>query len=284
MSESYLWTYPKAYRQEHGPEILSTLMDATDGHPGLRDRVSLTLAGLRMRAGRPHGRPLRTHLRLVAQFGVALFLVHSMTSVQGIRWGVATARHGAPWWPIVPATLVVLVAVLAWFVPGRALAAASVLLGVYYLIPTARFGWLPTVIPGPADPKGWALLLFGGLALGRDRMPRPWLAILAVIAPVPILEWFIPAVPWVPQILISDYAAVLAMLVVAWALVDARPLAGLAVYAVVAAADTQLLQLRYQPGINFWALHGGWQPYLPALAGLLILPLAVWRVRRQAAL
>ena len=72
--------------------------------------------------------------------------------------------------------------------------------------------------------------------------------------------------------------------VVAWALVDARPLAGLAVYAVVAAADAQLLQLRFRPaGINVWTLHG-WQPFLPALVGLLILPLAVWRMRRQSAL
>lgn len=284
MSDSYLWTYPKAYRQEHGSEILSTLMDATNGHPSLRDRASLTLAGLRMRAGRPHGRPLRTHLRLVVQFAVALFLVHSMTSVQGITWGVATARQGQPWWPIVPAALVLVVAGLAWFVPGRALAAACLLLAFYYLIPMSRFGYLPAAIPGPADPVAWALLLFGGLVVGRDRMPRPWLAILAVIAAVPIVEWFTPTVPWVPQILISDYAAVLAVLVVAWALVDARPLAGLAVYAVMATAATTLVQLRYQPGgISLWTLYG-WRPLLPALAGLLMLPLAVWRVRRQSAL
>ncbi|HEU0239324.1 MAG TPA: hypothetical protein VFR11_08620 [Micromonosporaceae bacterium] len=284
MNDSYLWAYPKAYRQEHGPEILSTLMDATDGRPSLRDRASLALAGLRMRASQPHGQPLRTHLRLVVQFAVALFLVHSMTSVQGITWGIATAQQGAPWWPIVPAALVLVVVGLAWFVPGRALAAACALLGIYYLIPTARFGWLPAVIPGPSDPKAWALLLFGGLVLGRDRMPRPWLAILAVIAAVPIVEWFTPTVPWVPQILISVYAAVLVALVAVWALVDARPLASLAVYAVVATADTQLLQLRDQPaGISFWTLHG-WQPFLPALASLLLLPLAVWRVRRQSAL
>ena len=79
--------------------------------------------------------------------------------------------------------------------------------------------------------------------------------------------------PWVPQILISDYAAVLAVLVVAWALVDARPLAGLAVYALVATAATTLVQLRYQAvGISLWTLFG-WRPLLPALAGLLTLPL-----------
>jgi len=220
------------------------------------------------------------------QFAVALFLVHSMTSVQGITWGVATARQGAPWWPIAPAALVLVVAGLAWFIPGRALAAACVLLGLYYLMPAFGPGSLPAAIPGPTDAKGWALLLLGGLILGRDRMPRPWLAILAVIAAVPILEWFTPTVPWVPQIMISDYAAVLTVLVVAWAVVDARPLAGLAVYAVVATAESQLplLQLRYQlRGISFWTLDG-WRPLLPALAGLLMLSLAVWRVRRQAAL
>jgi hypothetical protein len=283
VSDSYLWTYPKAYRQEHGPEILSTLMDATDGRPSLRDRASLALAGLRMRAGRPHGRPLRTHLRLAVQFAVALFLVHSMTSVQGITWGIATARQGASWWPVAAAALVLIVAGLAWFVPGRALAVACLLLAVYYLIPVSRFGWLPAATPGPADPVGWALLLYGGLVVGGDRMPRPWLAILAVIAAVPIVEWFTPSVPWVPQILISDYAAVIAVLVVAWALVDARPLAGVAVYAVLATTATQLLQLSYGSGMNLWTLRG-WQPILPALAGLLMLPLAVWRVRRQSAM
>jgi hypothetical protein len=284
VSDSYLWTYPKAYRQEHGPEILSTLMDASDGRPSLRDRASLTFAGLRMRAGRPHGRPLRTHLGLAVQFAVALFLAHSMTSVQGITWGVATARQGAPWWPIVAAALVLVIVGLAWFAPGRALAAACVLLAVYYLIPVFRFGWLPAAVPGPADPVAWALLLFGGLVVGRDRMPRPWLAILAVVAAIPILEWFTPAVPSVPQIPISDYAAVLAVLVMAWALVDARPLASLAGYAVLATTATQLLQLDDQPGgISLWTLRG-WQPLFPALAALLMLPLAVWQVRRQSAL
>ena len=283
MSDSYLWTYPKAYREERGPEILSTLMDATDGHPSLRDRASLTLAGLRMRAGRPHERLLRTHLRLAVQFGLALFLAHSMTSVQGITWGVATARQGAPWRPVVSAALVLVVVGLAWFVRGRALAVACALLAVYYLIPTFRFGWLPAAVPGPADPVAWALLLFGGLAVGRVRMPRPWLAILAVVTAVPVLEWFTGTVPWVPEILVSAYAAVLTLLVMAWALVDARPLAGLAVYAVLATTVTQLLQLGYGGGISLWTLHG-WQPFLPALAGLLVLPLAVWRVRRLSAL
>ena len=172
MSDSHLWTYPDAYRQEHGSETLSTLVDATAGHPSLRDRASLTLAGLRMRAGRPHGRPLRTHLRLVVQFAVALFLVHSMTGVQGITWGVATARQGQPWRPIVPVALVLVVAGLAWFVPGQALAAACLLLAFYYVIPMSRFGYLPAAIPGPADPVAWALLLFAGLVVGRGRMPR----------------------------------------------------------------------------------------------------------------
>ena len=280
MSDSYLWTYPKAYRQEHGSEILSTLMDATDGHPSLHDRASLTFAGLRMRAGRP----LRTHLRLVVQFAVALFLVHSMTSVQGITWGIATARQGQPWWPIVPAGLVLIVVGLAWLVPGRALAAACLLLAFYYLIPTWRFGVLPGAIPGLADPVGWGLLLFGGLVRKGDRLPRPWLALVAVIAAVPILEWFTPTVPWVPQILISDYAAGLAVLVAAWALVDARPLAGLAGYALMATAGSMLSLAGLQPnGIGSWILDY-WRPLLPALAGLLVLPLAVWRVRRQSVL
>jgi hypothetical protein len=283
VSDFYLWTYPKGYREERGPEILSTLMDATNGHPGLRDRASLMLAGLRMRAGQPPGRSLRTDLRLAAQFAVALFLVHSMTSVQGITWGIAAARQGSPWWPIVTAGLVLIVVGLAWLVPGRALAVACLLLGVYYLIPTSRFGWLPSATPGLADPVGWGLLLFGGLIRRGDRMPRPWLALIAVIAAVPILEWFTPSVPFVPRIPISDYAAGLAVLVAVWALVDARPLAGLAGYALAGTASTMLALVSFGPGvIGLWILEG-WT-LLPAAAGLLVLPLAVWRMHRQLVL
>jgi hypothetical protein len=278
-----LWTYPKGYREERGPEILSTLMDATDGHPGLRDRASLVLAGLRMRAGQPPGRSLRTDLRLTAQFAVALFLVHSMTSVQGIERGIAGARQGDPWWPVVTAGVMLIIVGLAWLVPGRALAVACLLLGAYYLIPTWRFGGLPSATPELADPVGWGLMLFGGLVRRGDRMPRLWLAFIAVIAAVPILEWFTPSVPFVPGIPMSDYAAGLAVLVAVWALVDARPLAGLAAYALVATAGTMLFIVRLAPGlIGSWILEG-W-PLVPAAAGLLVLPLAVWRMHRQSVL
>jgi hypothetical protein len=194
------------------------------------------------------------------------------------------ARQGSPWWPIVPAVLVLIVVGLAWFVPGRALAVACALLAVSYLVPSARFGNLAGALPGPASPVAWTLLLFGALVLGRDRMPLAWLAILAVIAAVPIVEWFTPIVPYLPRIPISGYAAVLALLLLAWAVVDARPLAGLAIYAVVATAGTMVDQLRVQAGwVNLWTLFG-WYPFTPTFIGMIVLPLAIWQVRRQSVL
>src|ERR1051326_4551809 len=107
-------------------------MDATDGHPSLRDRASLTLAGLRMRAGQPHGRPLSTHLRLAVQFAVALFLVHWMTSWKAVTWGIAPGPEGGPVWPIRLGGVGGVRPRLGLVLPGRALAAACVLLAVYY--------------------------------------------------------------------------------------------------------------------------------------------------------
>ena len=46
-----LWAYPRAYRQRHGAEIVTTLLDLAEAgrRPGLGLRAHLVLCGLRQR-------------------------------------------------------------------------------------------------------------------------------------------------------------------------------------------------------------------------------------------
>lgn len=63
--ERLLRLYPRAHRDEYGPEMLATLMESSTAerrHPEWRESLELVLGGLRARAGRPTSAPYMTNV------------------------------------------------------------------------------------------------------------------------------------------------------------------------------------------------------------------------------
>ncbi|HEX5203321.1 MAG TPA: hypothetical protein VFW27_25605 [Actinoplanes sp.] len=70
-----LWAYPRAYRQRHGAEIVTTLLDLAEAgrRPGLGLRAHLVLCGLRQRFRLPARRPLAWVAALLAAVALGAF-------------------------------------------------------------------------------------------------------------------------------------------------------------------------------------------------------------------
>lgn len=176
--------YPKAYRDERGPELMATLLDAADDHqPQL---PALLLGALRAHAGLER-RSIRTTLSTAARAAAVLLLVSSVASAP-VQVAVHLA-HGVPldgwllddWLPDLASTPVGLVALIAALRGRYQLAAALAMLA---------FG-VGTVLWAMNDSLANAFLQYlvaAGLLLPLTRhAPRPAAGLLKYLPLLPLV-------------------------------------------------------------------------------------------------
>jgi hypothetical protein len=94
-----LWTYPTAYREQRGDEILSTLLEATDPEqtwPSVGDTVDLVGHALRLRLGVGEHQPLG---RLFVIVGPCQLVMAALMSVVALVFGEWSPFSPWPWVP-----------------------------------------------------------------------------------------------------------------------------------------------------------------------------------------
>lgn len=266
-----LRAYPAGYRRDRGEEIADTLLEATPAGrdwPLPRESRALVMAGLRARAAANGRLGTQTGLRLAAQLGIAVYLA---------LWAALNAADG---WQYAPLVLLTIATVAAGWLDGRIakkVAAAAVVAVIIYsrssggsliwaLLPVACLAVFASLAAGPRPPRAWLWMpaavaltgpvLFGlALPLTAGRGYADLVADGTVLAVVTVLA-----------------AAVL------WIAVDARPVIGLLV-------TVSLFGMETSAGLP----HPSVRSVLTMLAAWLLAPavlaaLALWRLRRQAAL
>jgi hypothetical protein len=261
-----LLAYPAAYRAERGDEILDTLL-ASGGSPGLRERLSLLVGGLRVRSAQNRRLPTRVNLRLCVLFGLAVTLAQGITT--GIV-GTSTSVGGVDGpttysvsWPMVLTGLAGLLTALSlWFGP-RALGGVAA---------------CGTAVLGLATGAGMffvaAAILAAALNLGRERMPRLWLLPFGLMA----CSYLAGTLPGGSRFETAGLqACVLVVLLLAF--VDARPALGVCVTLLAAIAVNGVTTMT-RPGTPGQATSLALEA---AIVCAFALPL-LWRTRRQARL
>ncbi len=274
-----LRAYPGWYLADRGEEILGTVLEAdTRGRswPSAREAKTLIIGGLRVRAGQGERVGLAASLRQVGLFAAMLIL--GPYAAMGLatfddRWG------GDPFIPIPGTwtgavtgllTLIVMIAVWSrWRAAARVVALVTAGLWVYQP-PGSEAGAIAPVL---------ALVLTAILASGGMRLPRLWLWLVAVLFVARELSYIATAAEW--PYLIAFYAIVIYAIIVgaiAFAVVDARPMAAVAMWLTLA-YSTLVIQALFQlrPELYYWALA-------LAIISIAVSIATVWRLRRQAAL
>lgn len=258
---SLLGWYPRAYREERGPELLGTLLDAAGpglARPPWREARALVLGGLRMRAGTTRHRSGAATLGEGLRLGLLVLF-----AIQAVEFGMAVLDPPPFTFPRPPsaglAVSVVLVA-LSLAAPFALLALGRVRLALPFVVvaagvATAGFGWLtqapwpPEIVLAPEqhglvplwlNPEWPVVVVIAALAVARVRPPaaRPetvaavlgfWSLVLLTICldsilPLPL---GVSLAPLVLALLLAGYVGALA-----YAAIDARPAVALALFLV----------------------------------------------------
>jgi hypothetical protein len=174
---------------------------------------------------------------------------------------------GVDWWPTALGLAAAAVVVSAWFADRRMFVpAAAAIAIVSAVVHPGNNGIFDAV----------TLTAFALLALGRERLPRPWLWVVMVILLNALLtSWSFTETGYEP---IPSVPLALGMVGLAWMIVDARPALAVA--------------MTYAAGFGYGAVEaasGGDAVVLSAnlpvivLIAVLVIP-AAWRLRRQVAL
>jgi hypothetical protein len=250
---------------------------------------------------------------MAALLGCATYL--SFTAVSYACYSVLLVPHRAPapvwvvrspaflWQPFVVALLILAAALLPWLASRRVVALGAIAAG------TATVAILLSSFSGPlmpgtsSSPVLQILEVLGPLAMlvvlssGQQRPPRLWLwmpvLVTAMAVPVQVVDelthWPLPPTPD-PYLWLVPLAAV-----VAWIGIDARPAVALAVYSGLWFSQFFLNYWQFHARNIYLLWHGqyGSDPWyasswadspmwIAVVLGLAVL--ALWRVRRQAAL
>jgi hypothetical protein len=227
-----LRAYPQPYRTERGAEILATLLDATPADrswPLAREAWWLVTCGLRVRAARNRQLPLVTNLRLAALLAAAIWLGQSAATYQGIAFQQFVSHQ---WLSAALFVLCALAACLAidsaWFWRKSVTAALALAVLAILMVASSQVGGLigaNTIVPP---------LALAALAIGKDRPPRCWLWIPAVVLitqlpgliPYPSTRWWPLGFLPLPA---TMFLAVLGITVL-WFIADARPMIAFGMY------------------------------------------------------
>jgi hypothetical protein len=305
-----LRAYPPWYQRERGDEMLGTLMEASPPgrrRPSLRDARALIMGGLRVRAGQDQRLTTAAGLRLAVLLGAALALLGlaagSLSNVI-LAWSHFFPPASGAGREAAFGLLTLAVVSGAWFAPRPVAAVLALAAAAGYLL-----FWGDRVMA--IRPAG-LLVTVAILVFGRERLPRSWLwlagavlsaKMLAELAPTIVparrtgltlsemaraarlrrlrLHFGLPQVPDItPHLLLTSVPWIVLGLVVAWAVVDARPALAMAIYLTSEFLITKLLDyIGYSTGGI-----APWQWYLPAAGAAMLAAAAVWRLRRQAVL
>jgi hypothetical protein len=303
-----LRAYPAWYRRERCEEMLGTLMDASPPgrrRPSARDARALIMGGLRVRAGQEQRLTVAAGLRLAGLLGAALALLGlTATNLSNaiLGWSHFYPRTSGDGSFAAFGLLTLTVVIAAWLAPRAITAGLALAAAVLYLL-----FWGDRVMA--IQPAG-LLVLLAVLVAGRERLPRNWLGLagavlgakmLALTAPaivparaasLPLSQllpaarlqsqqhhWY-PQLPDLPHLLLAAAPWVVLGLVVAWAVVDARPALAMAIYLT---SEFLIGNLLGDLGYGVGGISP-WQWYLPAAGAGILTAAAVWRLRRQAVL
>jgi hypothetical protein len=269
-----LVAYPAGYRQNRGEEIIGTLLEATpEGRawPLARDVRGLAMGGLRARAALNRRQTTAVNLRIAVVADAAAYL--AFTAVIDVSWAMNAltapdfGARQAVWPTLLVGALLGLAVTLTWVSSRKAVQLAGVTLAAVAVTLTGP--WRPW--PGLPVAELACLTALALLAVHGQQPARRWLWPVALAAGVPVLPYLLPAFS-VDTIL--TLPAVVGVMTLLWAVIDARPAVMAAVF---------LLALWLPTGIV--GLVAGF--FLPAAAPLLIVsvlaPFAVWRLHRQSA-
>jgi hypothetical protein len=276
-----LRAYPAAYREVRGEEIIGTLLEATPpgrSWPLLRDIRCLIVGGFRARAAQPRQFTTAANLRAAILVGVAAYLTFTASAVliSYLRVGfVPTLEQatviGTPMsgWPLAAVMLSLIPMALAWLSRRRVV----VLLGALPAAAATAYAgpWQGYFIGSPVVRLA-CLAVLVVLAGYAERPAGRWVLPLGLLAIAPLLLGVAGRLAGV-YILMAVFA--LAILCLAWMVIDARPAIAMAVF---------LLGFQLVNTIGFLVIGGGFEPpMLFALVMTAITAAAVWRLRRQSA-
>jgi hypothetical protein len=269
-----LRAYPRWYREDRGEEMLATLLEAArpgQSRPTGRETRSLILGGLRTRSR--HGQQLTAagSLRSAVLLAAVLILLTEDAFQLFLVWGGWAPDLLRYWIQVVLALLTLAVAVGAWL-GRRAVAAAAIVCASLWVYQP------PGEHLSEAIPLVLACVASAVLSLRRERLPRSWLWLAWLAFALVELPWVFGSVGLLHVVGHYGLFGLLAA-ALAWSVVDARPLAAVALWlAVLYGTDTIEDFVRKGVHVYFW----GW--WLPALITTLLLGTAVWQTRRQALL
>jgi len=271
-----LRAYPAWYRAERGDEMLGTLLEASTPNqswPATHDARALILGGLRVRAWQHERQTAAASLRQAVLLAAVLDL--AFWSAQDLRmWGYTFPPTMFAWMNLMIGLLTLAAMAGAWF--GHrvvVVVVALVAVGLWVSQP-------PGDLLYTGGPPVLALTVLASLAALRARLPRAWTWLagvwyLAFVLP-PMFNATRPFGVWVAFAIVVG--------AIGWSVIDARLM--LATTLVVAA-------IFGSAAVRFYAESGGqasaipwdlWPWFTPALLGLVLAVVAIWRVRRQAVL
>jgi hypothetical protein len=292
-----LLPYPAHYRRDRAEEMVGTLVDTTPPNrtwPLSRDIRALMLGGLRTRSELSRYPGTLTSLRLAALLGCAIYL-------SDVAAGYVSQGQSYEY-PVQPlaATVLIWAAALVPFLAGRrtvaviaALAAGATILD-FQVWAYPHGAILAALVP---------LVLLVALSGGAARPPRLWIWLPVLVISATVLAQILGATAhWYPAFFWTQHPMPIVLIAVAtaWILIDARPATGVAVYCSLQFLSNwtyfgwpTIYWIYNHPespiesagpwggGLSEVMAFGQWQWLLMAL---LLAVIAVWRVRRQAAL
>jgi hypothetical protein len=316
-----LRAYPASYRRQRADEMLGTLLDTTPPGrtwPMPRDVIALLLGGLRARSGQDQRFSTPGSLRMAALLGCAVYLsftalnyasyglvpgIHThaalVKTATGYTTRVAPVSHFVMVWqpPLIVSPFILAAALLPWFAGRKIVALGAALAGtvtVHFILATSVNMSTSPVVPEILE----VLAPLAALVLLTSRGQRPprlwlWLPCLVMALALPVEMGALNMFPLAPD----PYLWLVPLaVVVAWFGVDARPAVALAVYFGLWSWQFLINYLQFHSStfINFPS-RWGWNvnPWAASLWAdsrmwiatvLALTVLALWRVRRQAAL
>jgi hypothetical protein len=274
-----LRAYPAWYRTGRGDEMLGTLLEASSpdrSWPAARDARALILGGLRTRAWHDQRQATVAALRQAALLAAVLDIAPWSARGFAMDWGQIRVSGPDVWLSPLFGLLALAAMIGAWFgrrIVTAVVALAAVSLWLYqpgFLLSTAVHSVLP-----------FAVLVI--LVMHRERLPRPWLWLAGVWYLDFLVRTWIPAGAAVGSVSTLALFAI-AVGVIVWSVIDARPMlaTSLAIAFLYGFAAVQLYlgSLGRSPAFP-WDL---WPWLVPAVLGVALAVVAIWRLRRQAVL
>ncbi len=281
-----LLMYPRSYREARGGEMLGTLLESSApgrSRPTVRDTRALILGGLKVRSGADQRLTVAESVRLVVLLAACLDIVSQanfwFADVRG-SWGYTFPSMAYSWISLALGLLAVATVALAWSrwrATALIVTAAAAVLWMYH--PRGR-DWADAIGP---------VLALAAIAIviyrrpGRPRLPWAWLALPGALLVAELTAAILQATTSVPPGV--DYVSFILLAgAILWSIVDARPLAAVAIWLAWAFGGSSVYLLTRNPSFAFSSFVTGWVWESLTLIALLVALIGIRHLRRQSAL